>query len=816
MKARKAVIILLFLLLLCVLNATQQTVFEKGRFNVYPEMDFHKSKLDTKCKGEVPVQVWSNNCEDSAGWDLSSVWQIGAPSFGPQNAPQGQGCLGTNLSGFYPNTANALARSQTIQLPAASYIELKFKEWFELESDYDFGYLEVQVGSSTSRIDARTGTSNGLWRETALNLSRYQNQQITLVFKLNSDASVPGAGWYVDDLQIGAVEPLEMELHISSVNIANLPSVYLTAAVDSPSGHVTDLITSNFSITENEVLQDNLFTVITPDDEALISTADIVFVLDVTGSMHDEIESVRYNMQNFMTFLNSQNVDYRIGFVVFGDIVYVYNQYSFYTDFAEIMGIINTIMLGEHGIGSGEDFPENQLEAMAEGSVFNWRPGASRVMIMLTDATAHQADSVTSWTVGDLLAQRLIPNNIVAFPIFDINNTASQQQYIPIAEQTNPNGTYYHIYDNFNGIIQEIGAYISSLYTIHYQTAIPIADPMTRAIKLTATMDNSSAEAYAYYLPGISPTIERSPALLALDTVSVPANTALTVSVQIADRVAPLIESATLFWRRSGITQFTQTALVPSGNNTYQAIIPAALVSGAFIEYYLAATDGQTSITLPSSEPQDRPFSLAIAPNAHASFSNASAQYSLATGFQISLDCGAPNMFTLELNYRPIGSLAYVAAAMNGTIAAIDEDLGTLGVEYYICCTQTNGLKSYFGNSDNPLRVMANSAMHAQSGWANEIRDNKVFPNPVYANSRNSAYTNICFMLVNPMQVTLNIYNLKGQLIRVLADEMMDKGDRTCKWDFRDKHGRTVSSGLYLYRISNANHAVSGKIMYSK
>ncbi|MDD4309658.1 MAG: VWA domain-containing protein, partial [Candidatus Cloacimonetes bacterium] len=818
MKATVILICCLFLAMISVVNANQQIIAKKGQFDVFPESPLRESKLNVKAQKGNRFLVWSTGFVSETGWNVGGIWQMGSPSMGPQSVPEGNTCLGTNLSGFYPNSANVTAISPLIQIPFASYVELSFQEWFELESDYDFGYVEVHCDNNTSRIDARSGTSANLWRNTALNITQFQGRSIRLAFHLVTDATVPATGWYLDNMNINAVEPLPMELNVSGINISNLPSVYLTASVNSPSGPITDLEPANFSIYENSVEQQNNFAVITPDDEELVSSADIVFVLDVTGSMSDEINSVRANMQSFMSQLDTQNIDYRIGFVVYGDIVYVYNQYMFYTEYQEIMSIINNISLGEHGIGSGGDGPENQMEAMAEGSIFNWRPGASRVMIMLTDASAHEADGVTPWTGGDLLAQRLIPNNVVVFPIFNVSNAVSVSQYLPIAQETNPMGTYYYIYDNFNAIINEIGNYISSLYTVHYTSSVNINDPMSRIVKLVASAGNNSSEDYAFYLPGISPIIHRQPSLQVLDQNSVPASTSLNLDVSISDRVAPSLQSANLLWRRSGTQNYSSLTLTPIAAGLYRATIPAGQVTGIGLEYYIVASDGQTSNTLPSSEPLDKPFSIAISPQHHTIFSSEVATYNPTSGFHLSLHATASQSLSLILNYRPMGSLVYNSTPMilsgtNTFTAFADEDLGNLGVQYYVVATQNNQLRTNHGNFDAPLYVQNAPTPVIVNEALPQIEFCEVYPNPVGIKGKGDGAVRIGFSLAEQCETSVALYNIKGQLVRNLANKPMSGGEHTISWDLTDSNGSSVSSGLYFVRIQTPNKSKTGKIL---
>ena len=49
---------------------------------------------------------------------------------------------------------------------------------------------------------------------------------------------------------------------------------------------------------------------------------------------------------------------------------------------------------------------------------------------------------------------------------------------------------------------------------------------------------------------------------------------------------------------------------------------------------------------------------------------------------------------------------------------------------------------------------------------------------------------------------SLKIYNVLGQEVRILVDEVKENGVYTVTWDGRDSDGQPVSSGIYLYRLS--------------
>ena len=59
----------------------------------------------------------------------------------------------------------------------------------------------------------------------------------------------------------------------------------------------------------------------------------------------------------------------------------------------------------------------------------------------------------------------------------------------------------------------------------------------------------------------------------------------------------------------------------------------------------------------------------------------------------------------------------------------------------------------------------------------------------------------------------LSIYNLAGQLVRVLQFETLQAGEHTLSWDGRDDHGREVASGVYIYRLNVGEWAVQRRML---
>lgn len=69
------------------------------------------------------------------------------------------------------------------------------------------------------------------------------------------------------------------------------------------------------------------------------------------------------------------------------------------------------------------------------------------------------------------------------------------------------------------------------------------------------------------------------------------------------------------------------------------------------------------------------------------------------------------------------------------------------------------------------------------------------FPNPF------NPETVIKFDLPEKAEVMLSVYDITGKLVKTLVNEKRDAGYYTVTWDGVDERGKSVSSGIYLYRI---------------
>jgi hypothetical protein len=84
------------------------------------------------------------------------------------------------------------------------------------------------------------------------------------------------------------------------------------------------------------------------------------------------------------------------------------------------------------------------------------------------------------------------------------------------------------------------------------------------------------------------------------------------------------------------------------------------------------------------------------------------------------------------------------------------------------------------------------------------------YPNPF------NPSTTIAFGIPQAGEVTIAIYNLKGQLICTLVSGAVAAGRHQVVWDGTDSTGEKVASGVYIYRLEAKGFVANKKLVLMK
>ena len=82
-----------------------------------------------------------------------------------------------------------------------------------------------------------------------------------------------------------------------------------------------------------------------------------------------------------------------------------------------------------------------------------------------------------------------------------------------------------------------------------------------------------------------------------------------------------------------------------------------------------------------------------------------------------------------------------------------------------------------------------------------------VFPNP------GSGHVTVRFELARPSEVQLELYDVRGALVRRVAEGMRPPGTYSEAWDGHDRNGNAVPSGVYLLRFIAGTHRESRRLV---
>jgi hypothetical protein len=84
------------------------------------------------------------------------------------------------------------------------------------------------------------------------------------------------------------------------------------------------------------------------------------------------------------------------------------------------------------------------------------------------------------------------------------------------------------------------------------------------------------------------------------------------------------------------------------------------------------------------------------------------------------------------------------------------------------------------------------------------------YPNPF------NPTTTINFSIPKTENVKLIVYNMLGQQVRTLVNEVVNAGNQSATWDGKDSRGFSVSSGIYFYQLTSGSFTATHKMILMK
>ncbi len=160
---------------------------------------------------------------------------------------------------------------------------------------------------------------------------------------------------------------------------------------------------------------------------------DLIFCLDLTGSMWDDIDEVKAAAENIVNQIAAGVPDYRVaivGYRDFGDSP-MFEDYPFSNDKNSIIANINLL-----DVSGGGDNPEAVYEALLRAinnennSTGGWRSDVTKIIILMGDAPPHEAGDGANYqyTINDVIvaAENVDPAIVHSIVIGDDTDAAAK------------------------------------------------------------------------------------------------------------------------------------------------------------------------------------------------------------------------------------------------------------------------------------------------------------------------------------------------------------------------------------------------------
>lgn len=201
-----------------------------------------------------------------------------------------------------------------------------------------------------------------------------------------------------------------------------------------------------------------------PETATVQKNAELVFVIDSTGSMGDAINNVKTGITSFVNSLETQGVKLRIGIVEYRDIeedgldstiIHELNHSPWMNSTSEMVGV-----LGGIAADGGGDIPESVIDGLGylvDGETIPWSSDSYKFAVVLTDAgykVANRHGFNSLQEVADALLHAGINTSVVT----------EESEFSTYEElYTTTGGTRANIYSDFSTVLVDLANQILGL-----------------------------------------------------------------------------------------------------------------------------------------------------------------------------------------------------------------------------------------------------------------------------------------------------------------------------------------------------------------
>ncbi|PQQ68226.1 VWA domain-containing protein [Acetivibrio saccincola] len=209
-------------------------------------------------------------------------------------------------------------------------------------------------------------------------------------------------------------------------------------------------------------IKDILDKLLNPGGETIppvaeIGQADIVFVIDTTGSMGSVINNVKNNITNFANTLMENNVDVRLGLIDYKDLeedgMDSTKNLGWFDNVSDFIASVNNM----RATGGG-DAPESTVDALEEARRMDFRPGVNKFIMLFTDVSYKESTRFEDVQSMKTVIEKLKEDKIVVSAIVP---SGYESLYRNLYTETG--GVYANITQAFSSALQSLISNIASV-----------------------------------------------------------------------------------------------------------------------------------------------------------------------------------------------------------------------------------------------------------------------------------------------------------------------------------------------------------------
>lgn len=261
-------------------------------------------------------------------------------------------------------------------------------------------------------------------------------------------------------------------LNVEGAIQAALDSLENTTLVKAPSVAV--------KIPEDKTEVTKTIEVTIPGDKAVFDKVDVMFVVDVSGSYYDDLDTFKDQATELIEAFSSSGTNVNIGISSFSD--FPLSPYGSSDDYAFKLDqpLTNNYDLVKSALDnllilSGNDYPESQLEAIYQTvqPATGWRSGSLPTLFLATDARFHNSDMDDGYP-GSGYDKTISELKTLKARVFGLQSGGVIDDVKKIAEQSG--GAAFKLSKDSAEIVENVTAALDSASSNFAITLVPHGD----------------------------------------------------------------------------------------------------------------------------------------------------------------------------------------------------------------------------------------------------------------------------------------------------------------------------------------------------